>query len=307
MTPIRWRLLAFVAALTFCLTACSAPAVTQSKVLASSEITFTWPRASSSLTTLEDIAVEVSPEGRKSRPTASTAKVITALTVLTKFPLKAGEEGPELTVSAEDVQRYYDYAGRGGTYLLVYEGMLLTEREMLVAMMLPSANNIADSMAVWAFGSITSYATAASDYVKSLGMVSTHIGPDASGYDPATTSTAGDLALLARAAMKNPVIAEIAGQATTVIPGYGPVANTNSLLGQQGIVGLKTGTSPEAGGVFMFAANVSIKGRLTLVVGAVMGAGTTSADAIREASSLIQSIADSQPEESGSSGASQRG
>ncbi len=249
-----------------------------------------WPAMDASLATLANAAPEVSNPHAKPRPTASTAKVITALVVLKEHPLAVGAQGPSVVMDGADVELYEDYAKRGGTYLPVYRGMNMSQYTMLQAMLLPSANNIADTLAVWAFGSMDAYRQSATSFVKSLGMQSTTIGSDASGYDSSTTSTAGDLALLARAAMQNPTIAAIVGQETALIPGYGPVSNTNSLLGQTGIVGLKTGTTPEAGGVFMFAAHVSLGGGPTMVVGAVMGAGKSSADAMTEAQQLLSSV-----------------
>lgn len=292
MTTIQPRILMFLAALIFALTGCAetAPSVTES--LPATGIKVSWPGAASSLATLGDARPETSPGAEKPRPTASTAKVITALTVLEKFPLTPGAAGPKLVLDAADVQRHQDYAGRGGSSLAVYEGMRLTQYEMLQAMLLPSANNIADSLAVWAFGSMDAYAAAATSYVRSLGMVSTTIGPDASGFSPETKSTPADLALLARAAMKAPVVAEIVAQPAATIPGYGPVQNTNTLLGDSGVVGLKTGTSPAAGGVFLFAATVPIRGQQTMLVGAIMGAGSTSAEAMAQARDLLDSIQD---------------
>lgn len=298
MTTIQLRLLALASTLAVALVGCSLPATInvegspRAPGFPSSQLRVSWPTGASSLMAIGDSAAEVSPGGQKPRPTASTAKVIAALTVLAKYPLKAENEGPELTLTSKDVQRYLDYAGRNGTFLAVHEGMKLTQREMLEAMLLPSANNIADSLAIWAFGSMNAYSKAATEYVKSLGMASTTIGPDASGYDPATTSTPGDLALLARAAMKDTVIAEIVSHPSLNIPGYGPIFNTDTVLGKHGIVGLKTGTSPEAGGVFLFAAKVSINKHPTMVVGAVMGAGSNSSAAMQEAGELIDSVQD---------------
>ncbi|RVW07404.1 D-alanyl-D-alanine carboxypeptidase [Prescottella agglutinans] len=225
---------------------------------------------------------------QRPRPTASTAKLITALTVLERRPLAPGEDGPVLTMTGADTDLYSSYAGRGGSAVAVGDGQELSEYEMLVGMLLPSANNLADSLAVWAFGSLSEYRTAANELVRALGMTSTTVGTDASGFSPTTTSTARDLTLLAAAAVRNPVIAEIVAQEEAVLSGVGVVRNTNRLLGRQGVVGLKTGTTGEAGGVFLFAARVGVPGRL--VVGAVQGEGRSADDAIDRASRLLDEI-----------------
>ncbi|MHA7304440.1 D-alanyl-D-alanine carboxypeptidase family protein [Arthrobacter sp. TMN-49] len=297
MQTFQARALALAASVILVLTGCSPIAVMQEEtaaqhqeVLPAADLQVVWPRAASSLTTLEDTTPAVSQPSAKARPTASTAKVITALTVLQKHPLEAGKDGDKVVLDAADVKLYDNYVANGGSYVPVYDGMTMSMHSMLEAMLLPSANNIADTLAVWAFGSMDAYQEEATRYVKSLGMNTTTIGSDASGYDPATTSTPGDLALLARAAMKTPVIAEVVAKKSADIPSYGPVQNTNWLLGSNGVIGLKTGTSPQAGGVFMFAANVSIKGQKTLVVGAVMGAGDSSAEAMQQTTKLLASV-----------------
>lgn len=283
-------LTAALLALTTAVTGCAALDLSRPAAPPTTALEVEWPSADSSLVLLSGGTPEVNHPDGKPRPTASTAKLITTLTVLAKHPLAAGQQGPSLALDAGDVERYERTVAEGGSSLLVHDGMVMTQYAMLEAMLLPSANNVADSMALWAFGSMEAYRAAATELVRSLGMDSTTIGSDASGFSPTTTSTAGDLALLARAAMGEPVIAEIAAQASAVIPGYGPVHNTNTLLGTSGIVGLKTGTSPQAGGVFMFAAQVSLKGVPTMVVGAVMGAGKSSTTAMEAARRLLDSV-----------------
>ena len=57
------------------------------------------------------------------------------------------------------------------------------------------------------------------------------------------------------AAMRVPALAAIAAQAQqAVVPVAGLVRNYNTLLGQDGIVGLKTGSTQAAGGCVLIAA-----------------------------------------------------
>ena len=248
--------------------------------------------AATAYTFVDDASGEIHVGGvreQRPRPTASTAKLITALTVLERMPLARGEDGPTLTMTEADADRYRSYAGRGGSAVAVGAGQELSEYELLVGMLLPSANNLADTLAVWAFGSLPEYRRAADEFVRSLGMTSTRVGTDASGFSPTTTSTARDLTLLAAAAIRNPVIAEIVAREEAVLSGVGVVRNTNWLLDRPGVVGLKTGTTDEAGGVFLFAATVGVPGRL--VVGAVQGEGRSADDAIDRASRLLDEIA----------------
>jgi serine-type D-Ala-D-Ala carboxypeptidase (penicillin-binding protein 5/6) len=85
---------------------------------------------------------------------------------------------------------------------------------------------------------------------------------------PAVTSTAADQVRLGVAAMHVPALAAIAGLATAVVPVAGLVHNYNTLLGRDGIVGLKTGSTQAAGGCVLLAAWASTGGHATLIVAA---------------------------------------
>lgn len=255
-------------------------------------IALDWPEAASSIMQQGGSIPLLNHSKQRPAPIASTAKVITALTILAKHPLGAAEEGPTIVMDAADVARYEDYRQVNGSVLPVHEGMRLSEREALAAMLLPSANNIADSMAVWAFGSMDQYRTAAQQLVASLKLDSTTVGLDASGLDPSTVSTVHDLALLASAAMDSPVIASLVARSSFDVQGYGPIQNTNTLIGTDGVIGLKTGTSNQAGGVFLFAAKTTIQGQQVSLVGAVQGAGERAQDAIEQARQMLESVRD---------------
>lgn len=221
-------------------------------------------------------------------PTASVAKVITALAVLQKKPLVPGQPGPTLTMSAADTAIYSAYANQDGSVVPVSEGETISEYQALQAMMLPSANNIADTTAIWAFGSMEAYRAYASGMIKSLGMNSTTIGSDASGFAPSTTSTAADLIKLGDAALKNPTLAQIVAQKSATFPEYGEVNNVNSLLGQSGIRGIKTGNTDEAGGCLLAAADVPMNGQTITVITAIMNVPNLRAS-LRDTLPMVQS------------------
>jgi len=208
--------------------------------------------------------------------TASTAKVITALVVLDKKPLNINQAGPNLTMTADDVARYSNYLAQNGSVVPVQAGEKLSQYQALQAVLLPSSNNLADSLAIWAYGSLPAYTAAANQYLKQHGLNSTTVGSDASGLAPDSTSTANDLVKLGKLAMINPVIAEIAGQKTAgnfpLGTTTGTIKNVNYLLGTDGIIGIKTGNSDHVGGAFIGAANTSVNGQTKTIVSAVTNA-----------------------------------
>ena len=234
-----------------------------------------WPAAGQSAVGIAGTSLLVTHGVQKPAPTASTAKVITALAVLHAKPLAVGQQGPLITLNASDVALYNTYAAQDGSLVPVQAGEQISEYQMLEAMLLPSANNIADSLAVWAFGSLPAYTTFANNYVQQLGLSSTHIGADASGFLPSTTSTAGDLVRAGELAMQNPVLAQIVGQASAGgLPVAGTVRNVNSLLGTDNIIGVKTGNTTQAGGVFISASRTTVNNRPVVIVTALAGAPT---------------------------------
>jgi D-alanyl-D-alanine carboxypeptidase len=105
---------------------------------------------------------------------------------------------------------------------------------------------------------------------RSLGMTHTRY-TDPSGYDDATVSTAADQVRLVDRAMRLPVFASIVATPSATLPVAGTVHNTNTLLGHNGFVGVKTGSTAAAGGCFAFRAIRWIDGKRTTITGVVLG------------------------------------
>lgn len=228
---------------------------------------------------------------QKPIPTASVAKIMTALAVVRQKPLEKGKLGPTITLDDEDVGYYDYYASHDGSIVNVTSGEQLTQYQALQAMLLPSSNNMADSLVRWAFGSQEAYLIYANNLALSLGMTKTHIA-DASGFVPETVSTASDLVRLGIAVMQEPVIVEIVSQLEANIPVAGTVTSTNSQLGQNGIIGIKTGSTEEAGGCYLFAATRTYdSGRKVLAIGTIMAAPNLG-NAMTDSVPMLKSIFD---------------
>lgn len=199
-------------------------------------------------------------------PIASVAKVMTAYVVLRDHPLSAHDDGPTITVSASEAAAYSGQLAKGESLVRVRAGETLTEREALEALLLPSADNMAWILARWDRGGQTAFLQGMGQTAHRLGMRhSTYTDP--SGLDSRTVSTVEDQLTLARAAMKLPALAAIVAEQSATLPVAGTVRNYNTLLGQDGIVGLKTGSTSAAGGCLVFVAH---RGGHT-VYGAVLG------------------------------------
>lgn len=222
---------------------------------------------------------------QKAVPMASVAKVVTALAVLKQKPLAAGEQGPNITITSEDVAIYNNYYSQDGSVVRVETGEQISEYQALQALLIPSANNIADTLVRWAFGTNENYLAYANNMVADMGLGSTKIA-DASGFSPQSVSSAQDLARLGLAAMDNSILAAIVSQQTAELPVVGMVNNVNWLLGNDGVVGIKTGNTTEAGGCFLFAAKRTISGQDVTLVGALMQAPDLNT-AIKDARTVV--------------------
>ena len=245
--------------------------------------TFAWPDGTEDAIGLAGLGVLAQTSSQTPEPTGSVAKVMTALVALQKLPLAAGQQGPSITISAADQLLQEEDAAAGESTVPVVAGETLTEYQVLQGMLVPSGNNLAILLADWAFGSTATALTAMQAEAQTLGLQSSDF-TDPSGFDPTTVSTPADLVKLGMAAVQNPVIAQIVAQAEVTLPVAGTVKNVNSVLGQGGIVGIKTGNTAGQNGAFLYASqDPSVKG--ATVVGAVMGEGSLG-QALQDAVSL---------------------
>jgi D-alanyl-D-alanine carboxypeptidase (penicillin-binding protein 5/6) len=246
-----------------------------------------WPAHGQAAFVLAGQSKILAGPNQRPAPIASVAKVMTAYVVLRDRPLRPGEAGPAITLTDADVADTDRRRAQEESVVPVVAGERLTEREALQALLLPSANNIAAVLARWDAGSAERFVARMNATAHSLGMTHTRY-TDPSGYDDATVSTAADQVRVVARAMRLPVFAEIVGSASATLPVAGTVRNTNTLLGHDGFVGVKTGSTSAAGGCFAFRAVRSIHGQRTTITGVLLGqpghdriaAGLAAADAM---------------------------
>jgi D-alanyl-D-alanine carboxypeptidase (penicillin-binding protein 5/6) len=204
------------------------------------------------------------------RPIASVTKVMTAYVILKERPLLPGQSGPSVTVSARDVTRYLQMIAEDQSVQPVSTGLVLSQLELLQGLLVPSANNYGEILANWHAGSVEAFVAKMNAQAQALGMTKTTYA-DTSGFSDRTVSTLRDQLVLAREAMKDPVFAQIVAMPSVRLPGVGLVTSTNQALGQDGIIGIKTGFTENAGGNLLFAAQRDIGGQRVLLFGGVLG------------------------------------
>lgn len=205
-------------------------------------------------------------------PIASVTKMMTAYLVLRAHPLSGNEPGPRLTLTAADHRAWVRAAEHDDSNVEVKKGEILTERQMLEALLIPSADNMAGTLARWVGGSEPHFVSMMNAEASALGMSDTHYA-DASGLSSHSVSTAADQALLASVVMRNAVFRSIVRLPEARFPVEGHIWNYNPVLGVDGIVGVKSGFTPAAAGCLVTAARerVGRSGRTVLLVAAVTG------------------------------------
>jgi serine-type D-Ala-D-Ala carboxypeptidase (penicillin-binding protein 5/6) len=232
-----------------------------------------WPAAGSAAVGVSGLGFIASSGNEQAIPAASVTKVMTALVLLDDKPLKKGENGPTVTINDADVLAYQSEVKDQST-VKVQVGETLSELQLLQGMLIPSANNLAETLARWDAGSIDAFVAKMNTKAKSLKLTHTTFA-DVSGVSPSSVSTPTDLLKLGMLAMQSDVIAETVGRAQVDLPVAGTVYNVNHELGTGGIIGIKTGSGVQgAGANFLYAASVTIDSRKITIFGCVMGQPT---------------------------------
>ncbi|WP_206785869.1 D-alanyl-D-alanine carboxypeptidase family protein [Amycolatopsis sp. MtRt-6] len=243
------------------------PPETAGRALASRpalDLPLPWPAEGQSSVEVQNLGSLGSRGEQRPVPIASVTKVMTAYVILKDHPLGVDETGPEITV---DEQAEAESTSAEESSAPVRAGRRFSERDLLALMLIPSGNNVARLLARWDAGSQDAFVAKMNREAAALGMTSTTY-TGASGVEDSTTSTAADQLRLAREVMKHPVIRAIVATPSLRIDGVpGTVVNTNTLLGRDGVIGLKTGSSTAAGGALMWAARA---GNGALILGVVL-------------------------------------
>jgi D-alanyl-D-alanine carboxypeptidase (penicillin-binding protein 5/6) len=204
-------------------------------------------------------------------PTASMAKAVTALVIVSKKPLAGPDDpGPMIRFTVGDKRIQQKVVDDGGSWASVTPGVAMSERQALETMLLPSANNYAISLARWAFGSESDFRAAANAWLAAHRLRGTHLD-DATGLSPKTRSTPTDLVEIAKLLRENSALSAIVAMPRAEIPGAGVQENRNILLGVAGIDGIKTGNTPQAGFCLLFSTTLHLGGQSRVIVGVVAG------------------------------------
>jgi D-alanyl-D-alanine carboxypeptidase (penicillin-binding protein 5/6) len=182
---------------------------------------------------------------------ASSTKILTALLVI-----EAGDLDHVVVITPEDTHVEPSAIG-------FKPGEQFTRRELLYALMLKSANDVAQALARDNAGSLEAFAEKMTQRAASLGATQSHFVNPHGLHNPEHYTTPHDLALIARTAMQQPFFRQIVGTVShswvTAQGGVVPLQNHNRLLWCppwkfEGCTGLKTGYTVPAQQVLVSSA-----------------------------------------------------
>lgn len=211
---------------------------------------------------------------------ASLTKIMTAIIVLENCELS-----DVATVSYDAVMSL----SSGYVTANLQVGEELTVEQLLYVLMVGSSNDAAIVLAEHVSGSVENFATLMNEKAKELGCVSTNFVNPNGAHDENHYSTAYDLALMARYAMKNETFRTLVSTTSYALPTTNKYdredrifRTTNSLLHldtsdradnyyYKYATGIKTGFTTPAGNCLIASAN---KNNLELIT-VVLGAGQT--------------------------------
>ena len=173
---------------------------------------------------------------------ASTTKIMTALVALDYY-----KNNDVLTIES---------SGLGGINLGFEKGEKILFKDLLYAMLLPSSNDAALSVAINFPGGEKAFVAKMNDYAKRFNLYNMRFSDPVGLGDEKDHATPLELARLASIALENNFFSKVVSTKTKVITDVSgsftyDLINLNKLLGTDGITGVKTGFTNEAGEVLV--------------------------------------------------------
>lgn len=199
--------------------------------------------------------------GYTKTPMASTTKIMTAIIVL-----EQGDLNDIVKVSRMA-------AGTDGSEMHLTTGEEISVNDLLFGLLIKSGNDAAVALAEHIGGSVKGFCDLMNEKAKELGALDTNFtsphGLDEEGH----YTTARDLAVIAAYAMKIDLFRQIVSTKTASVNGH-YLSNTNNLLHTvEGVDGIKTGFTGDAGRCLVLTAN---RGGIR-IIGVLLGCQTTEA------------------------------
>lgn len=190
-------------------------------------------------------------------PPASTAKIMTAMVTLEHYSLNTFLEAKDISIIS-------------GSKMGLYEGEIISVENLLYGLLLSSGNDAAYVLASHYPGGVAGFVNRMNRLASAIKINNTTF-TDPSGFDDSNTTTAFDLAHLATFALSNPEFSKIVATKDKSVLGINSstpheLVNLNKLLGKEGVNGVKTGYTEEAGEVLVTSFDNNNKSYIVVVL-----------------------------------------
>ena len=219
---------------------------------------------------------------------ASITKVMTCL--LTLEAVDRGELSLEQTVTASSA--LHTGIGEGASTADIKEGEQIRIIDLLYAALIPSANEACNVMAEAVSGDVASFVELMNTRAAELGMEDTHFSNTHGYHDDDHYTSAYDIYLMCREAMKHETFRTIVGSknytmpATNLHPEPRIIRSTNALISNFRVAGyiyeyatgIKTGSTPEAGYCLAASATRENRNLISVVMGCEREPGTSGSE-----------------------------
>lgn len=207
---------------------------------------------------------------------ASITKVMTALLVLEAVDRGELSLSQPITASSVAINSIDEDSSTAG----IEAGETLTVEELLNCLLIVSANEVANVLAEAVSGSIAGFVDLMNQRAQELGCEGTHFVNTNGLHDPQHYSTAWDIYLMAREAMKHELFTTICARKSYDVPatnksGIRELHSTNALISNWRVLGyiydyadgLKTGFTDEAGRCLLSTALKDGRRLISVVLG----------------------------------------
>ncbi len=216
---------------------------------------------------------------------ASTTKMVTAM--LVAEAVDRGDISLRDVVTASDDCQYNMDSDSTHANPAIVPGEEMTVEDLLYCAMLVSANEACNILAEYVSGSVSAFVSDMNARARELGCTGTNF-TNANGLEDANhRTTAADFAILAREALRHPLILQICGTLSYTVPATNEadersLTNTNSLINPDSdyyseyVYGVKTGYFSGAGYCLVSAAEKDDIDVICVVMGSAEAGGNFS-------------------------------
>ena len=246
------KLIFFICSLTIIITSLVTPVSAQNYINSVQTDTVSLNCKVDLLVSLDDGSVIIEKNADMQVAPASLTKVMTALVVLQNEP----DLTRTMTVSKEAIQ---SISGTGSSVAGLISGEVMTVYDMLCCLLIPSGNDAAVALAIEYGGSIDGFVKMMNDTAAAIGCANTHFENPHGLDSPNHKTTAKDLVLMAKEALKFPAFETIVACNVYDLPETNMhkarrIVNTNYLISpyrvtyyNKSVKGIKTGSTEDAG------------------------------------------------------------